>query len=92
MVEPCWQRLDDWIGAEFDDGLVMLDADSGKYFGLNKSATAIWLALDRPMTAQALTEHLRTRFAVSEERCAMAVARILERLAEIGAVKAVPTL
>ena len=87
MTDTNWRRNPAWFGAELDDGVVMLDVEGGKYFGLNKSATAIWDALQQPMTEPAIVDHLRSRFEVSQEACAEATARTLVRLEEIGAVE-----
>lgn len=82
-----WQRHPDWLGAAIDDAVVMLDVESGSYFGLNRTAGLIWEALAEPTTPQAIVDRLTAQFDVSAEHCAQAVGRTLQRLGEVGAAR-----
>lgn len=89
MTDKLWQRDPNWIGAELDDSLVMLDVESGQYVGLNKTATAIWDALAEPVSPATIQTQLLARFDVSAEQCAAAIERTLTHFEELGAIKAV---
>lgn len=89
MSDQQWQRDPNWIGAELDDSLVMLDVESGQYVGLNKTATAIWDALVDPVTPAAIQQHLLARFDVPADQCAAAIERTLAQFEELGAIKQV---
>lgn len=89
MSENQWQRDPDWIGAILDDSLVMLHVESGRYVGLNKTATAIWDALAQPVTPSAIQALLVARFSVPADQCAAAIERSLAQFERMGAIRAV---
>jgi len=49
--------------------LVMFDAESGKYYGFNEVATAIWNHLEQEITIGELCEKLTDEFVVDPEQC-----------------------
>lgn len=89
MPELQWVRAKEWLAAEFDQQLVMLDIDSGNYFGLNGTAAVIWTVLEHPHSVAGIVDTLRKQFDVSRERCESSVTQTLRRLQEIGAISTV---
>ncbi len=49
--------------------LVMFDAESGKYYGFNEVATAIWNHLENETTIGELCDKLMEEFEVEPEQC-----------------------
>lgn len=84
MTERRWRQADNWVGAEFEDSLVMLEIELGSYVGLNDTASAVWAAIERPATLADIVTYLRARFDVPAERCAASVTTTLDRFCEVG--------
>jgi hypothetical protein len=90
MQDQKWRREKSWIVAQFNDSLVMLDVTgSGNYFGMNKTAAAIWDILDRPSTIDEIVDTLIRAFDVTTDQCRSSAERALAKLKEIGAVSEV---
>jgi len=89
MAEQQWQRAENWVGAEFEDSLVMLETELGSYVGLNDTAAAVWEAIEQPATRDEVVSFLRARFDVPADQCATAVAAALDRFCEVGLAVAV---
>ncbi|PKN04599.1 MAG: PqqD family protein, partial [Deltaproteobacteria bacterium HGW-Deltaproteobacteria-9] len=62
-------RSSDPIAEPVDDELVMADIDSGKYYGLNDIATAIWQNLEKKITVEDLCKRLCESYEVNPEQC-----------------------
>jgi hypothetical protein len=84
MAEQRWHRTASWVGAEFEESLVMVEIELGTYVGLKGTAAAVWEAIERPATQDEIVGHLRSRFEVPADQCESAVAVTLERFREIG--------
>jgi hypothetical protein len=82
MVAQSWQRTGDWIGAEVEDNFVIVHIESGRYVGLNRTANAIWQALEEPLTSEQLAKRLCESFDVTEEHCLTSVERTLKELSD----------
>ena len=80
MAEVTWRRSDDWVGSQIEDGYVMVNINTGKYVSLNRTADAIWKALETPRTAHELCELLQAQFEVAAPACARSVAAALETM------------
>lgn len=87
MQDQKWRREKSWIVAQFNDSLVMLDvAGSGNYFGMNKTAAAIWDILAHPSTIDEIVDTLVNAFDVATDQCRNSAERALAKLKEIGAI------
>jgi hypothetical protein len=69
------------IGAELDGEYVMLDPDSGYYYGLNEVGTVVWQFLDRPRSVADIVAHVCGRFDVGPEQCLADVTALVRELA-----------
>ncbi len=49
---------DDVLSTDVDGDVVMMDVDSGNYFGLDAISSDIWHRLARPVTVEALCDDL----------------------------------
>jgi formylmethanofuran dehydrogenase subunit C len=79
-MEATWRRSDDWIGREVEDSYIMVNINTGKYVSLNRTADAIWQALETPRTTQQLCEIVEAQFEVAAPDCARAVAAALDAM------------
>lgn len=78
--QSLWQRRDNWVGTQVEDQLVMIDIEAGDYVALNGTATAVWNALEAPVSIEAIVAGLRADYDVPEDQCRASVERILGEL------------
>ena len=65
---------------EFEDSLMMMSIEAGKYFELNPVSRRIWELLAEPHTQDEIIAKLLEEFEVSEEECRTDVTEHLELL------------
>lgn len=70
------------IHAELEGEVVLLNADTGKYHGLDKTGTRIWNLLEEDTSVPDLCRQLREKYEVSEEQCMADLILFLEIMAE----------
>jgi hypothetical protein len=70
------------ISAETGGGVVMLSIETGKYFGLNETAQAIWARMEAPVTVAALVQSIQAEFDIDSRRAEAAVLAFVSRLIE----------
>jgi hypothetical protein len=63
------QRNSDLVSAKIDDEIVLMSVKSGKYFGLNRSASRIWEHLEEPLELEELYSVLMREYKVNFETC-----------------------
>jgi len=73
-------RSSDPLAEPVDDELLMADIDSGKYYGLNDIATAIWQNLEKKITVEDLCKRLCESYEVNPEQCSTEVLAFLKEL------------
>lgn len=83
MSDTMWQRSEDWVGTAVDDSFVMIHLETGTYLVLNRTANAVWAALETPQTQQSVVDGLLRRFDVSVDDCNQAVAGLLVRMHDL---------
>ena len=74
------------IAEPVDDELVMVDIDSGNYYGLDNIARAIWENLETQITVEDLCKRLCESYEVTVEQCSVEVLAFLENLASNGLI------
>lgn len=77
------------IHSKIGDEVVMMDMDSGFYFGLNTIGSAIWDKLASPITAHELVDLLTKEFSVERIVCESDTHEFLNQLLERGIIKEV---
>ncbi|MBO8185187.1 lasso peptide biosynthesis PqqD family chaperone [Streptomyces spirodelae] len=75
---------------ETDDGLVLLDARSGRYWQLNATGAAILRASLNGATPQQIAARLATRQPVTTEQATRDVQALIEQLEQARLVEAEP--
>ncbi len=73
-------RSSQLMGSKVDNELVMIDLDSGEYFGLNAIASDIWEQMAEPILIADLCANLLQRYAVDETRCQRDVLALLKQM------------
>ncbi|HMO74765.1 MAG TPA: PqqD family protein [Sphingopyxis sp.] len=71
---------------DFDDGLMMMDIDSGHYFDIDSVGSRIWALLESPATLDGICDALVAEYAVEADTCRGETAEFIEELANKGLV------
>jgi hypothetical protein len=66
---------------------VVLQVESGRYYGLNDVGARIWECLEKPVTPSEMVERLMQEFAVEAETCLHDVLHLLEDMRRVGLVE-----
>jgi hypothetical protein len=65
---------------------VILNLESGVYFGLNNLGARVWSLVQEPTTVEKLQEVLLEEYDVEPERCERDLLALLQKLVEAGLV------
>lgn len=69
--------------------LVLLDLDSGHYYGLNKVGAFVWnLVMQQPRTVGALHQAMMEKYDVPADVCLRDLKALLQKLLDTGVVRA----
>jgi len=88
MDNRTYIRNEEVIEADIDGEKVMMDIDSGHYFGLDVIAVRIWQLLEQPMSLVQLVEQLTNEFEVTADQCITDIAPFLADLEKNGLISA----
>jgi hypothetical protein len=69
------------VGTELDGEFVMLDPDSGNYYGLNEVGSAVWRLIASPRRLDEVVAHVCATFEVAPDRCRADVEHLVSELA-----------
>jgi len=83
-----WIPTKNAVSCELEGEIVLLDLQSGTYFGLNKVGAEIWNQLTLGKSTDEIQQYLAGRYAVSAERCRRDVLALIGQLREKGLVRA----
>lgn len=86
MVERFVQNKE-VIQSKIGDEVVMLDIDSGFYFGLNSVGSEIWSHLSEPITIEDLLNKLMARFDIDKETCQKDTLEFMTQLLEKNIIR-----
>jgi hypothetical protein len=75
---------------QLEDGAVLLDLESGVYFGLDEVGTRVWTLLLERGTTAAVCDAMLGEFEVDPEILAGDVSRLVGELQQNGLVRAAP--
>lgn len=73
-----------FCATEVDGELVMIDANSGKFFSIAGVGLDIWRALDTETNLDCICEDLTRSYAISRVECDMAVENFVGQLVSAG--------
>jgi hypothetical protein len=57
------------IQSKIGEEVVMLDMDSGLYFGLNSVASIIWVKLEKPISFEEIVDQLLEEYGIDRQTC-----------------------
>ncbi len=77
------------VQSKMGEEVVMLDLDSGFYFGLNAVASVIWGMLANEIGFEALIDQLMTQFDVERFLCEADTKELLDQLLEKNIIRKV---
>ncbi|MDQ8202801.1 PqqD family protein [Pelagicoccus sp. SDUM812003] len=83
---PLLKRRSDLVDTELEDLRVFLDAESGKYFGMNQVASRIWDLLETPTSPEQIYAQILSEFKVDQSTCREEVGQFISELQENGLV------
>lgn len=72
---------------DFDDGIMMMDIDSGLYFDVDAIGGRIWSLLEEPATLDAICASLAEDYEVDPATCAHETMEFLGELLEKGLIQ-----
>lgn len=73
-------RREDVFGADIEDTMLLLNAETGRYHSLNPVAARIWEILAEPTDEAALVDRLVGEFDVTPDGCRKEVSSFLAEL------------
>ena len=77
------------VQSKIGEEVVMLDMDSGFYFGLNSVASVIWGLLANEISFEALIDQLMVQFEVDRSLCETDSKELLDQLLEKNIIRRV---
>lgn len=88
MASDTFRRSDSFIGAELEDGVMLLNVEAGRYHSLDPVASRIWEMLAEPTDEDSLVSRLLGEFDVTPEQCRRDVKAFLAQLRARGMLAA----
>jgi hypothetical protein len=77
------------VQSKIGEEVVMLDMDSGFYFGLNSVASVIWGLMANEINFDSLIDQLMTQFEVERSLCETDTKELLDELLEKNIIRRV---
>ncbi|WP_123538514.1 PqqD family protein [Halosimplex salinum] len=81
------ERSETVLATTVDGEAVMLETESGTYYGFNETATFVWERLETAATVSELREAILSRYDVDREQCERDLEDTLAEMAEHGLVE-----
>lgn len=81
------RRSEKQIACDMGGELVILDLDSGTYYGLDEIGAAIWNAIEQPSSLVAIREAIMSEYDVDAATCERDVRAFIERMRGAGLVE-----
>jgi hypothetical protein len=75
------------VQSKIDDEVVMMDIQSGFYFGLNSVASIIWELLKDGKTVDELADYLITEYDVSREQCLEETDILIKKMLDLKVIR-----
>ncbi len=75
------------VQSKIDDEVVMMDIESGFYFGLNSVASIIWELLKDGKTVDELADYLITEYDVNREQCLDETDILIKKMLDLKVIR-----
>ena len=82
------KRNNEVFASEIDDEVVMMNIQSGKYFGMDAIGSRIWQLVEEKIQVKEIIAQLLEEYNVTEEQCRNDVLEFLNELYEQNLVQA----
>ena len=82
-----YRASNQYLYSEIDSEAVILDVNSGTYFGLNEVSNRIWQLLQTPASKASLIEQILAEYDVSKEQVTQDVEALLEDMSNAGLIE-----
>ena len=82
-----YQTSPNHLYSEVADEAVILDINSGVYYGLNSVGVDVWQWLQQPQTEAQIVDCLLTKYDVDKERANRDIRAILEEMLSVGLIE-----
>jgi hypothetical protein len=79
-------RKENLLASEIDDEVIMLDEESGSYYGLNPVASQIWIKLETPLSFFELRQQLLEIYETTDEQCRQDTLTFLQSMMDRGLI------
>src|SRR6056297_67631 len=79
-VNSTVKRNEEVFANEVDGEAVMMNIQTGKYYGLDEIGTRIWELMEEEIEVRKIIDELRKEFDVSEQQCKKDVLTLLDDL------------
>ena len=76
-----------YLYSEIDSEAVILDVNSGTYFGLNEVSKSVWQILQTPASQKQVIEKILAEYEVTEEEATSDVESLLKEMLGVGLVE-----
>ena len=84
---PIVKRLPDQVSCDLSGEAVILNLNSGMYYGIDEIGAFIWSALDEPRTLEYLREIILQGYRVDKETCDRDVTAFLTDMQSAGLIE-----
>jgi hypothetical protein len=75
------------VQSKIDEEVVMMDIESGFYFGLNSVASVIWELLKDGKTVDELADYLITEYDVNREQCLEETDILIKKMLDLKVIR-----
>ena len=76
----------DQVSSDLDGDAVILNLNSGVYFGLNPVGARVWELIQQPRTIDEICDAVRQEFEVDSDRCQRDLTNLLEQMRTEGLI------
>ena len=70
----------DVIFSDLQDEMIIMDMNSGRYFGLNETGAKIWSLLDKHDDLKKVVKNLCDEYEISKEKCEKEIIQFIKGL------------
>ena len=81
------RRVTNQIACDMGDETVILDLQSGTYYGLDVVAARVWTLIEEPTSLRAIRETIVSEYDVDADTCERDIIAFIERMLAIGLVE-----
>lgn len=85
--EARFQRNPSILFNDFDDGIMMMDIDSGHYFDIDTIGSRIWGLLEEPASLASVCSQLATEYDVDDQTCLAETGSFFAEMAASGLIQ-----